>query len=199
MGIQIRRKRIIVPTIAAAAVLGLGGVAWAVAENDERVTDSQTERATEAALAEVGGGRVLETEADDEGGARYYELDVVDAAGTAWDIVLDEEFQVVVADRDDRHGDHDGRDDDRDDRDGDDRDDTATGESAEADDQPVTAEEREKVSAAAVAAVPGGTAIDVDRSDDAGVAWEVEVRDAQSRDWDVTLDAQLAVLDAVRD
>lgn len=190
MGIQIRRKRIIVPAIAAAAVLGIGGVAWAVAENDERVTGSQADRAAEAALAEVGGGRVLETEADDEGGARHYELDVVDTAGTAWDIVLDEEFRVVVADRDDRDGDRD---------DAASGDDAAAGESANADDQPVSAQEREKVGAAAAAAVPGGTAVDVDRSDDAGTAWEVEVRDAQGRDWDVTLDAELAVLDSVRD
>lgn len=192
MGIQIPRKRVIIPTVAAVAVLGIGGgVAWAVTENDERLTGSQSQRAEEAALAEVGGGRVLEAEVDDDGGNRHYELEVVDTEGTAWDVVLDEAFQVVVAAED-------NRDDDRDDDRVDAAEDGADG-SREADEQPVTAEERQRVGAAAAGAVPGGKAVDVDRSDDAGTAWEVEVRDAQGRDWDVTLDAQLAVLDSVRD
>ncbi|HSX69279.1 PepSY domain-containing protein [Nocardioides sp.] len=200
MGIQIPRKRIIVPTIAAVAVLGIGGgVAWAVTENDERLTGSQGQRAEEAALAEVGGGRVLEAEVDDDGGNRHYELEVVDTEGTAWDVVLDEAFQVVVAAEDDRDDDrYDDRDDGRYDDRADVANDGAEG-SREADEQPVTAEERQRVGAAAAGAVPGGKAVDVDRSDDAGTAWEVEVRDAQGRDWDVTLDAQLAVLDSVRD
>lgn len=186
MGITIRSKRILVPTLATAAVLVAGGgVAYAVLEDDEKLAGSQRDRAEQAALAEVDGGRVVEAEADDEGGQRQYELEVVDVDGVEWDIVLDESFEVVVADRDD---DVDDGDDDADDR-GD----------ADADDAPVSAADRERAGAAAEAAVPGGEAVDVDHGDTAGVAWEVEVVDGQGRDWDVTLDEQLTVLDAVRD
>lgn len=195
MGINIRSKRILIPTLATAAVLVAGGgVAYAVLEDDEKLTGSQRDRAEQAALAEVDGGRVIEAEADDEGGQRQYELEVVDVDGVEWDIVLDENFDVVVADRDDA--------DDRDDRD--DRDDAGDADDNDADDNdaddaPVSAADRERVGAAAAAAVPGGEVVDVDRGDAGGIAWEVEVVDGQGRDWDVTLDEQLTVLDTVRD
>lgn len=192
MAIKIRSKRVILPAIATVAVLAVGGgAAWAAFEDERGLSGSQRDRAEQAALAEVGGGRVLEAEADDEGGRRLYELEVADVDGASWDIVLDEKFAVVLADRDGSGDDRDGS--------GDDRDDTRDDEIRDADDAPVSAEDRTRVSAAAAAAVPDGKAVDVDRGDRAGVAWEVEVVDAQGRDWDVELDDQLAVVSSVRD
>ena len=211
MGMTIR-KRVVLPAIATLAVLTAGGgVAWAAFEEERGLSSSQRDRAERAALAEVGSGRVLEAEADDEGGQRFYELEVVDRDGAAWDVLLDEEFEVVLADRDDERDDErdDDRDDDRgdagegagdDDRVGDepaeDRDGSATD---EREDAAVSAADRERVGAAAAAAVQGGKAVDVDRGDRTGIAWEVEVVDGAGRDWDVTLDESLTVVDTVRD
>lgn len=183
------RKRIVLPAIAAVAVLTVGGgVAWAAFEDERPLMGSQRDRAEQAALAEVGSGRVLDVEADDEGGQRLYELEVVDADGAEWDVVLDEEFAVVLADKDDAGGDAGAA-----------VADAASDDSAAVDDAPVSTADRERVEAAAAAAVPGGKAVDVDRGDRTGVAWEVEVVDGKGRDWDVTLDERLTVLDTVRD
>lgn len=58
---------------------------------------------------------------------------------------------------------------------------------------------RDRVAAAAVTAVGGGRAVDVERSDDAGEAYEVEVRQKDGAELDVTLDRNLKVLDRERD
>jgi hypothetical protein len=187
------RKRIVIPAVATVAVLTVGGgVAWAAFDEDRALAGDQRDRAERAALAEVGSGRVLDADVDDEGGQRLYELEVVDAAGTEWDVVLDEEFAVVLADKDDARDARDARDAAADDTADDAADDIA-------DDAPVSAADRERVGAAAAAAVPGGKAVDVDRGDRSGVAWEAEVVDAKGRDWNVTLDESLTVLDSVRD
>lgn len=189
MGISIRSKRVILPAIATVAVLTAGGgVGWAAYEDERGLDGGQRDRAEQAALAEVGGGRVLEAEADDEGGERLYELEVVDTDGVAWDVVLDEKFSIVLADREDADDARDNADDSAD-----------TDADADSDDVPVSAADRERVGAAAAAAVSGGKAVDVDRGDRAGVAWEVEVVDAKGRDWDVALDERLAVVSNVRD
>ena len=54
--------------------------------------------------------------------------------------------------------------------------------------------ERDRVAAAATQAAGGGTASDVERSDDAGEAYEVEVRKSDGTEVDVTLDGKLRVL-----
>ncbi|MDF9718043.1 PepSY domain-containing protein [Nocardioides sp. ChNu-153] len=207
----VRTKRVVVPTIAAIALVGAGGLTWAaVAGDDDTLSDSQRTSAEEVALEEVGGGRVLDVDVDDEtdeSGVRVYELEVVDADGARWDVVLDEDFSVLTtaADRDEDHSDDDRGD----------RDDTTGAGTTDApgaagtdgagsaagvgDDAPIAEEERTRVVTAAEAAVEGGTAVDVDRSDDAGEAFEVEVVDVQGQDWDVTLDADLQVVAAVRD
>lgn len=191
------RKRIALPAIAALAVLTVGGgVAWAAFEDERALAGGQRERVEQAALAEVGGGRVLDAEADDEAGQRLYEVEVVDADGVEWDVVLDDELAVVLADREDDATSV-VRDDDSDDVRGDDSD--LADDTADPEDAPVSAADRERVGAAAAAAVSGGKAIDVDRGDRAGIAWEVEVVDGRGRDWDVSLDDRLEVLDTVRD
>jgi uncharacterized membrane protein YkoI len=170
-------KRIAIAAVAAVVVAGGAGAAWAIAENDERITDDQRDRVNQAALERVGGGQVIEAEADDEDGARRYEVEV-SKDGQIWEVLLDENFAVLGASTDN---------DQRDAREN------------EADHAPISAEELARVSAAAAPAVAGGRVIDVDRSDDAGEAWDVEVVDEQGQNWDVTLDAELKVLSVVRD
>ncbi|GAB3079877.1 PepSY domain-containing protein [Nocardioides zeae] len=212
---RVRSKRIIVPTVAAIALVGIGGTAWAVMDDrDERLSGDQRSSAEEAALDEVGGGRVLEVDVDDdtdEGGQRVYEVEVVDGEGQRWDVTLDDGYAVLVAERD-------GNDDDRDDRAvpsaggsdaaGAPEGSAATGRDTTTDlygetvdeDAPLTEDERAQVVAAAEAAVEGGgTAADVDRSDDPGEGYEVEVRGADGLEWDVTLAPDLTAISAVRD
>jgi len=58
------------------------------------------------------------------------------------------------------------------------------------DDAPLTPAEARRVGAAAAAAVGGGTAVEIDRSDDPGEAYEVEVMTARG-EVDVALDDNL--------
>jgi uncharacterized membrane protein YkoI len=64
--------------------------------------------------------------------------------------------------------------------------------SATADD--VDGNERDRVGTAAVEAVGGGTAVDVETSDDRGEAYEVEVRTEDGTEVDVALDQDLGVV-----
>jgi uncharacterized membrane protein YkoI len=103
-------KRLLI-ALAAVAALGAGGATIAVAGGDDDGSDraisgSALDRASQAALAATGGGKVTETETGDE--ESYYEVEVTRADGSQVDVQLDREFQVVgqSADRED-----DGRDD----------------------------------------------------------------------------------------
>ena len=58
----------------------------------------------------------------------------------------------------------------------------------------VSGTDRDRVGAAAVQAVGGGTVLDVETSDDPGQAYEVEVRKADGTEVDVALDQDLKVL-----
>ena len=218
---RVRSKRIIVPTVAAIALVGIGGTAWAVMDDrDERLSGDQRSSAEEAALDEVGGGRVLEVDVDDdtdEGGQRVYEVEVVDADGQRWDVTLDDDYAVLVTERDGDRSDRSDRDDQPAPSAGGSeaagapegtQGSTATGRDTTTDlygetvdeDAPLTDDERTQVVAAAEAAVEGGgTAADVDRSDDPGEGYEVEVRGADGLEWDVTLAPDLTVISAVRD
>lgn len=91
-----RRKILIVATVALAAIGA--GVGWAVAgddddETDRPITGTALQRASDAALAHVGQGRVTDTEAGDEEGA--YEVEVTLDDGTQVDVHLDEAFNVI--------------------------------------------------------------------------------------------------------
>jgi uncharacterized membrane protein YkoI len=91
-------KRIIttISVIGIAATVGLVGVAAASAEGDDTeqpITGSALTRASEAALAHTGPGRVIETEVGDEDS--YYEVEVTLDDGRHVDVQLDEAFQVV--------------------------------------------------------------------------------------------------------
>lgn len=85
---------------AAAAVLALAavtaGIAWgAGAANDDEqpIEGAALARASAAALAHTGEGRVTETEVGDEEG--YYEVEVTLADGTQMDVHLDRSFAVL--------------------------------------------------------------------------------------------------------
>ena len=75
-------------------------------EVDTPITGSDLERASAAALAHTGGGRVTGTEVGDE--ESYYEIEVTLDNGSQVDVQLDEQFAVVGQDGDsDQPGDGD--------------------------------------------------------------------------------------------
>jgi len=186
MNIQkLRSKRIVIPTIAAVAVLGAGGVVWSSAASDE-LNGDERDRASSAALEAVGDGKVTDTETDDEEGA--YEIEVTRPDGTQVDVHLDKDYKVLSQDADDEDGDdEDGDDAGRDDEG--DRDD---------DDRALSEQERADAEKAALAEVDG-TVTDVEASNDPGEAYEVEVTKGDGAEWTVELDADFGVLDSRAD
>ena len=86
---------------AAIAALGVGGAALAGAAggsgddggSDKAISGQALERASAAALAATGGGKVTETEVGDE--ESYYEVEVTLRDGRQVDVQLDRDFQVV--------------------------------------------------------------------------------------------------------
>jgi uncharacterized membrane protein YkoI len=86
---------------AAIAALGVGGAALAGAAggsgddggSDKAISGQALERASAAALAATGGGKVTETEVGDE--ESYYEVEVTRSDGGQVDVQLDRDFQVV--------------------------------------------------------------------------------------------------------
>jgi hypothetical protein len=84
----------------AALVLAVAAIATGIAigagvgdDSEPRVTGTALTRATDAALAHTGGGRVTETEVGDE--ESYYEVEVTLDDGSQVDVQLDESFAVV--------------------------------------------------------------------------------------------------------
>lgn len=175
----LRRKRVILPALATVAVLAVGGTVWAASADD--VNGDERDRVAAAATKAAGGGEAVEVEkADDPGEA--YEVEVRLADGSEVDVTLDADLGVVAKDRDDQE----------DADDADDADDA--GERPDADDRALTAAERASAEKAALAAVGSGTVVDVDPSDDPGVAYEAEVRDAKGVEWDVDLAADFTLV-----
>ena len=102
-----RRLRTRKALLVAVAVLALGaatgGVAIAsgVADDDATetpITGTALDRASAAALAHTGGGRVTGTEVGDE--ESYYEVEVTLDDGRQVDVQLDRSFDVVGSDAD---------------------------------------------------------------------------------------------------
>jgi ABC-type transporter Mla subunit MlaD len=108
------RLRKFAPGIAAIVVLALGAAALANATvgggDDQPLSGITAERASAAALKAVGGGKVIETELDDENGATY-EVEVRKTDGSSVDVRLDESFAVVVIEGDTEEPDTDDADD----------------------------------------------------------------------------------------
>lgn len=187
---KLRSKRVLVPTVAAIAVLGVGGTVW-TATADDSLEGEERDRVAAAAVEAAGGGEAIDVETSDDRGAAY-EVEVRREDGTELDVSLDQDLDVVQQEADDT--DDEGRDDDG-------RDDEAEGgdDSSDADDRVLGDAERADVEKAALAAVGGGTVVGVEASDDAGEAYEADVRDRAGKEWDVVLDADFTVLSTTAD
>jgi hypothetical protein len=89
------RKIIAVVALVLAAAAVAAGLAVGSGGRDEEtpITGTALERASTAALAHTGGGRVTETEAGDEEGA--YEVEVTLPDGSQVDVHLNASFDVI--------------------------------------------------------------------------------------------------------
>ncbi|MBD8660939.1 PepSY domain-containing protein [Frigoribacterium sp. CFBP 8754] len=200
-----KKTLLIAGGVAAVLVLGGGGVALATGLDDDRLSAQTTDRAREAALAETGGGTVTEVDTIGDG-LPGYEVEVALPGGGETHVYLDDDYAVTSTrtgdDRGGDRGDRGGRDDDdRDGASGSATDDSAggsgdatTGTGTGTDDDTVTGADYDQASAAALSAAGGGTVTDVDRSDDGGVAYEVDVRLDDGTEVDVDLDAAFGVV-----
>ena len=160
-------------------VLGAVGITYAVTESgDDTLTGDTLERASNAALAEVGPGTVIAAERNDDGGSAY-DLSVRLDNGGEVDVELNESFDVVWV------GDFDN-------------DDASYVPSASPAPTASTAEqaaaEQASAEAVALAAVGSGRVTEFDRSDDADHRYEVEIPLDNGQDVDVELDAAFVVL-----
>src|SRR5262245_41567146 len=109
-----RRTTFIVVGGAVAAVAIGSGVGFAVAQSGDDdgaqpISGAALAKASDAALAHTGGGRVTGTEVGDE--ESYYEVEVTLDDGTQVDVQLDKSFHVVGGERD-GHDDGEGAGDD---------------------------------------------------------------------------------------
>ncbi len=108
-----RTTRIAVAVAATVAGLATAGVAAVSAsasddtdtEIDTPITGTDLQKASDAALASTGQGRVTGTEVGDE--ESYYEIEVTLDDGTEVDVQLDANFQVVGSEADTADPDHD--------------------------------------------------------------------------------------------
>ena len=94
------RTKIIVASAALAVAVAAGGTAMADrgADNDQPITGDDLDRATTAALAHTGEGRVTDTEVGDE--ESLYEVEVTLDDGSQVDVQLDGDFEVVATEVD---------------------------------------------------------------------------------------------------
>jgi uncharacterized membrane protein YkoI len=104
-----KSKRLLIAGAAIAAVAGGGtGVAVATGGDDGRgkpITGTPLKKASRAALAQTGGGRVTATEVGDEEG--YYEVEVTRDDGSRVDLHLDRNFDVLGGKADENGSGHD--------------------------------------------------------------------------------------------
>jgi uncharacterized membrane protein YkoI len=104
-----KRIALVAALVAVAAAVAAGfAVAGARDDHEQSITGNALVRASQAALAETGGGRVTETEVGDEDA--YYEVEVTLPDGREVDVHLDRSFAVVssAGDADDAEGDDSG-------------------------------------------------------------------------------------------
>ena len=90
---KLRTKRVILPTIAAVAALGIGGVVWASTANAD-LDGGERNRVSTAATEAVGGGKVVDAESSDDPGEAY-EVEVRKTDGTEVDVTLDKDLNVL--------------------------------------------------------------------------------------------------------
>jgi uncharacterized membrane protein YkoI len=102
-----RTKGILIGAAVAALAGGGAAVAGAAGGDDDdgrdrAISGGALERATAAALERTGGGRVTETEVDND--ESYYEVEVVRAGGGEVEVHLDRGFNVVGSETDSEDG-----------------------------------------------------------------------------------------------
>jgi uncharacterized membrane protein YkoI len=162
------RKAVLITGAAAAAVI-LGGAGIAVAASSQSADDqplggTELQQASDAALARTGQGTVTKAETDD--GA--YEVDVQLPDGRTVEVEVDRSFQVSGVEG---HGDDD-----------------------DSNLAPLSAEDRDRAGNAALARVGQGTVSEVERENDGGSAYEVEVRLNDGSEVEVQLGADFQVM-----
>jgi hypothetical protein len=99
--VPVRITRKFAVMVGAVVVVGAGGIGIAAASGgsestegpDVPISGAALQRASEAALAETGGGRVTGSEVGDE--ESWYEVEVTLDNGDQVDVQLDEHFAVV--------------------------------------------------------------------------------------------------------
>jgi len=108
-----RRTKISIGTAAAAVIIGIGAGGVAAAADtggddsaDVPLTGTDLQRASEAALAETGGGEVVDSEV--EGDENGYEVEVNLDDGRQIEVQLDESFAVVGSSENEEGDDGDG-------------------------------------------------------------------------------------------
>jgi uncharacterized membrane protein YkoI len=95
-----KRRFVLIGAVVAVVGALSAGIAIAAAGDDEQpLTGSTLERATDAALAHTGGGTVVETETGDDGAAYSVEIQLDD--GSQVEVNLDESFEVIGQEADD--------------------------------------------------------------------------------------------------
>ena len=97
------RTKIVVGSAVALVVAGAAtGVGLATGGDDRLITGTDRDRATAVALAEAGGGTVVETEVGDGGAA--YSVEIRRGDGSVIEVQLDEHFRVIGTEADDDSG-----------------------------------------------------------------------------------------------
>ncbi|QHF23258.1 hypothetical protein GTU73_04020 [Rathayibacter sp. VKM Ac-2804] len=193
-----KKTGIIVGVVGAIVLVGVGtGIAFAATDGFERsdaLTGTDLDRASEVAIAEIGGGTVTSAERDDDG-TPGYDLELRGDDGLEYDVRLDDSFGVLIVDPDDDavRG-ADGTNGSTDDGTTGTTEDSTTGVTGAVDPDDLVGEELTRASEAAIAAVGGGTVTEAERSDDADHAFDVEITRADGTDVDVDLDASYAVV-----
>ena len=94
------RKLVLIGVLVVVIGAVSAGFAIAAGGGDEQpLTGSTLEQATDAALAHTGGGKVVETETGDDGAAYSVEIQLDD--GSQVEVNLDENFEVIGSEADD--------------------------------------------------------------------------------------------------
>jgi hypothetical protein len=114
LGVNLRggtmNKRIVLAAGSAAVIFAIGGGGIAIASGGDdgeggEIPPATKATAEKAALDATGGGKINQTELDNEDGATY-EVEVTKLNGDTVDVRLDEDFRVVTIESDDAdHGD----------------------------------------------------------------------------------------------
>ena len=184
-----KKNILIASAIGVVLVLGGAGIALAVSDigdNDGPLSGETLDRASNAALAEVGPGTVTSAERNDDGGSAY-DLEVHLENGTTVDVELNDAFDVVwVGDFDNDNSNNSNNSSNN----------SSSTPSAATDTSAAdqAASERASAEAAALAAIGSGRVTDFDRDDDWDHVYEVEVTLDNGSDRDVELDANFVVV-----